>query len=354
MRILTKDFWLGRTVRYDEPSSLTVTIVIPAWNEEESIAATIKSVLAQDYPIKCIVVNDRSTDQTSEIAHSFADVQVIDLTDKAGSKSQALNKALPYLDTDLFICVDADTILEPDAVGLLIRAFNDPKVMVACGFVNSIDRKNFWQGARYAEYHIGQRIVKAAQANANMILVASGCFMAIRSHFIKDHPFDERTMAEDLDLTWSAVAAGHNVAFVSKAICHVHDPYNYHTYTHQVRRWYRGYFQNIKVRNWRRGWRLGTMVYGYLIVNLLSLPITLYSLWYGYQHSESTVVRGLAIWFVLLWGLTLAMTRLNPITFTRDFVRMMVLAYGNYLLYLQSFVQEIVLRRELKIWVKGH
>ena len=96
------------------------------------------------------------------------------------------------------------------------------------------------------------------------------------------------------------------------------------------------------------------MVYGYLIVNLLCLPITLYPLWYGYQHSESTVVRGMVIWFVLLWVLTLAMTRLNPITFTRDFVRMMVLAYGNHLLYLQSFVQEIVLRRELKIWVKGH
>lgn len=352
MRILKSDFWLGKTVDYKAEVDFSVTVVVPAWNEEKYIGATIESILAQDYPVKVVVVNDRSTDKTREIAESYP-ITVLNPDEKAGSKSRALNYAIDFLDTDIFICVDADTILEPDAVGILVKAFADEKVMVASGYVHAVkDQDNFWQGGRAAEYTVGQRIVKDAQANANSILVASGCFMAIRVPFLKEHKFDERTMAEDMDLTWTAIQAGWNVAFANKAICHVHDPFDWHTYSHQVLRWYRGFFQNIVVRKGNLGWRINMVAYPYIIINMIGAPLVLLmfaSILMGNILALKTfVVYSIAVFLIA------AFYEKSFFRFGKDYVRMFFLSFLTYFLYMKSFWKEIVMRDKLTTWVKGH
>jgi len=193
-------------------------------------------------------VDDCSTDRTGAIARSCG-VEVLTAKQNQGSKARAINLAIPEIKEDLMVIVDADTTLATNALHKLMHAFSDTKVMVACGMVHSRNHGSIWEKSRYAEYLCTQYIVKRAQGNARMVLVASGCFSCFRTEWLKDAGgFPERTMAEDMDLTWSAIIDGYRVALVMNAHCTVTDPQDWKTYKGQLLRWYRGFMQCMRVR----------------------------------------------------------------------------------------------------------
>ena len=84
----------------------TITVVIPAYNEEERIAATLQAVQGLEAEVQIIVVNDGSSDRTSELAREQG-VQVVDLKDNRG-KGGAMNEVVPLLDTDIIVFIDGD------------------------------------------------------------------------------------------------------------------------------------------------------------------------------------------------------------------------------------------------------
>lgn len=360
--VLSRRFWLGAPKFSPQPSKLSVTIVIPAWNEEDYIAATIESVLAQDYPLEIIVVNDRSTDRTSEIAKRYGNlgVRVIDVEEKAGSKSQALNKAIPYVSTDIFICVDADTELDTDSVSKLMRAFNNPNVAVACGFVVSKNDHNFWQCARRGEYIVGQSILKSAQENMNAVLVASGCFFAIRFDLLKRHGFDDRTLAEDMDLTWCAVEDGYDVAFVQDAYCYVNDPDSWYLYHKQVYRWYAGLFQCIKERKFNlfnKNPKLGIAVYFYALNSLLDLPIMMISIIAGMiAMPGATMILMTLIYLILFVPAALhgMIRREDTRRYPYYIFTMILVSFLSYCIFVKACYTELFTKNTLRTWVKGH
>ena len=374
--ILSPRFWLGMPKYKRRPSNLSVTVVIPAWNEEDFILETMESLRQQDYPHKLIVVNDRSTDRTSELAKKFAQyhrplypfgvsaldyhVQVIDVEEKAGSKSQALNKALPYIDTDVFVCVDADTELERDSLSRLMMAFNNPNVAVASGFVVSKHDRNFWQRARRGEYIVGQAITKSAQENMNAVLVASGCFFAIRSEVLKQHGFDDATMAEDMDLTWTAVEDGWDVAFVQDAYCYVTDPDSWYLYHKQLHRWYAGLFQCIKKRRFNlftKNPKLGIAVYFYTLMSLIGTPI-----WIAFIIWGATVsVGGVMVYSIFMYLCLFIPAMIHGIWTGRDinhypsYIACTMLAGPiNFYIFAKAGYQEMFTKHKLTEWVKGH
>ena len=338
---------------------MRVLIGVPAWNEEAGIAATIESLLALDYPhTQIVVVDDASTDATPDIVRAYAGqgVELLRAPTNQGSKSQALRLIpLERYNADIFVCVDADTTLAPNALSELVKAFDVPGIAVACGQVNArLDPTrmdgNFWLSGRSAEYVTGQRICKEAQAKWNSVLIASGCMFAVRMDFMMQHGFSERTMAEDMDLTWTAVEHGFDIAYVPAAQCYVNDPYNWHTYRSQVSRWYRGYFQNIKVRrgNLFRRPKLGVIAYMYLGLNLTGLPLFLLTL---VTYTVPTIVSTLINLTILTayyhpWK--------HPVHSVKGIVKMILLSAVNYSIFMHALWQEIVIGKPLKVWVKGH
>jgi cellulose synthase/poly-beta-1,6-N-acetylglucosamine synthase-like glycosyltransferase len=351
------NFLLGRPNYSSDSSNLSVTIVIPAWNEEDFIADTIKSILGQSYSnIKVIVVDDCSTDSTPEIVKQFENVVLMRTDINQGSKSKALNYAIPSIDTDIFICVDADTVLAPNAVENLLKAFNDENTYVASGYIFSKKQSNFWQSARYGEYLFGQEILKTGQQNANIVLVASGCFFGIRTSFLKQYMFNDRTMAEDMDLTWIAIEHKKRITFVEDAICYVDDPYNYTTYTNQVSRWYRGFFQNLKVRRFNlfeHNIKLGLVAYAYMIVNVISLPLTIFAILFVPASITIYVLFWLLLCLVLMMYKGYEQNE-SILTYPKHFVYSIAIFPIVYYIYIKSFIQEIILNKQLKTWVKGH
>jgi len=201
-------------------------------------------------PAQIIVIDDFSSDNTGDAARACG-VTVLRPPKNTGSKAGAQNFALKTVTTPFVMAIDADTTLAPDAIEKLLPALNDPNIAAACGFVLPRHVKTLWERGRYIEYVFAFTFYKRIQDYYGKPLISSGCFPVYRTDILKANGgWSTRTMAEDMDLTWSFYHAGHGVRFVPDAVCYPIEPHNFHFMTKQLRRWSHGFVQNVKL-HWR-------------------------------------------------------------------------------------------------------
>ena len=161
-----------------------ITIVLPVYNEEKVIRATIESLLAIDYPEdrrQILVLSDCSTDGTHDIVREYASrgVKLVAMSERRG-KTAAENESARYATGSIVINTDATTRILPDAVKPLINVFRDESVGVASGrdvsaAVGTVEANRAESG--YVGYEMW---VRDLETRAGSIVGASGCFMAIR------------------------------------------------------------------------------------------------------------------------------------------------------------------------------
>ena len=230
------------------PSKPGVTVLIPAYNEAASVSDTITSLLAQTVPaVEIIVIDDCSSDGTGEVARAFG-VTVVRPPFNTGSKAGAQNFALTQVTTEFTLALDADTIVAPDAIERFLAAMADPTLAAACGFVLPRHVRSVWERGRYIEYLLAFSFYKPVQDHFGKPLIASGCFSIYRTAVLREHGgWQMRTMAEDMDLTWSMYAAGQRVRFVPEAVCYPIEPHDFHFMRKQLRRWSHGFMQNVRL-----------------------------------------------------------------------------------------------------------
>jgi cellulose synthase/poly-beta-1,6-N-acetylglucosamine synthase-like glycosyltransferase len=168
----------------DPPAWPPISIVVPAYNEERAIRATIESLLALDYPPdrrQILVISDASSDRTDDIVREFAGqgVELLRLAERSG-KTAAENAALPLLRGDIVVNTDATIRILPASLKPLLRAFEDPSVGVASG--RDVSVGDLRQEANRAESgYVGYEMwVRALETRVGSIVGASGCFYAIR------------------------------------------------------------------------------------------------------------------------------------------------------------------------------
>lgn len=228
-----------------------LTIIIPAYNEAASIADTIRSLQTQSVRVgEILVVDDCSTDDTAAIARACG-ARVLTPPANTGSKAGAQNHALALVRTGFTMAIDADTTLAPDAIERLVAAFRDPAIAAACGFVVPRHVGSVWERGRYIEYLFAFTFYKQVQDCYGTPLIASGCFSAYRTEILKAQGgWQTRTLAEDMDLTWSLYQDGHGVRFVPEARCYPIEPHNWDFLSKQLKRWSHGFVQNVSL-HWR-------------------------------------------------------------------------------------------------------
>src|SRR5215204_4040487 len=186
-----------------------VTVIVPAYNEAESVGETVRSLREQTCPpAEVIVVDDCSSDDTATVAEA-AGATVLCPPENTGSKAGAQTFALDSVRTDLVMAVDADTTLAIDAIELLLQSFEDPGVAAACGSVVPRRVRTVWERGRYVEYLFLFGLYKRIQEHYGKPMIASGCFSAYRTAELRAMGgWSTRTMAEDMDLTWTIYARG--------------------------------------------------------------------------------------------------------------------------------------------------
>lgn len=156
----------------------TVSLLIPAYDEEEVIAAKVANAQALDYPrerLQVIVASDGSTDATVERARAAAADLVLDLP--AGGKVAALNAAAERATGTLLAFSDANSEWEPGALRRLVAPFADPGVGYVCGQVRFVDAGGDNLEGAYWRYEMAVREMESALAG---ITAGNGAIYAVR------------------------------------------------------------------------------------------------------------------------------------------------------------------------------
>jgi biofilm PGA synthesis N-glycosyltransferase PgaC len=337
-----------------------LTVLVPAYNEAESIADTIRSIQAQTVPPdEIIVIDDFSSDNTGQIARSLG-VTVIRPPKNTGSKAGAQNFALGQVHTPFTMAIDADTTLAPDAIEKLLPALKaDPDVAAVCGFVLPRFVKTVWERGRYIEYMFAFTFFKPIQDFYEKPLISSGCFSAYRTDILKAAGgWSMRTMAEDMDLTWTFYQKGHKVRFIPEAVCYPIEPHDFNFMRKQLKRWSHGFIQNVRL-HWRgilnvpflrttvavALWDATIASFCYLFVlPLLAILVNPLFL-FGYLIDAPAVIVP-----VLVKGVQRRETRRVLASIPSFFVLRIV----NGVFMLKAFWQEFVMGRSLKVYEKGH
>jgi peptidoglycan-N-acetylglucosamine deacetylase len=256
------------TVLSDPPPS--VTVLIPAHNEESVIEQTLASVLASDLPeLRVIVVNDGSTDRTRELLdeHFGRDPRVRIIHQVNRGKPAALHLATSLADTEIVVTIDADTEVEPDAIRKLLRHFSDPKTGAVAGNVKVGNRSRWLTRWQALEYITSQNMEKRAFDLLNCITVVPGALGAWRKKAIDAAGgITADTVAEDADLTIAIRRLGWRVTYEEEAIAWTEAPETPGALIGQRFRWTFGTLQSF----WKHSGTLFRPKYGTL--GFIALP----------------------------------------------------------------------------------
>jgi cellulose synthase/poly-beta-1,6-N-acetylglucosamine synthase-like glycosyltransferase len=254
-------------------ATVALTVVIAAYNEERVIAKTIASLRRSTYrDLEVLVVDDGSTDGTADAVRAVDWHRVRVVTRPNGGKASALNLALTEVRSDLVITFDADTVVRPSTVGVLVRHFADPRVGAVAGQVKVGNRRGLITRWQSLEYLTAIGLDRTAQSLLGAIMVVPGaCAAWRRTAVLEAGGFDHRTLAEDCDLTLSLQRAGWRVEQDHDAIALTEVPQSPRSLVKQRFRWMFGTLQAV----WKQRRMLLRPRYG--VLGLVVMPYTVLS-----------------------------------------------------------------------------
>ncbi|WP_307812942.1 glycosyltransferase [Micromonospora coerulea] len=199
--------------------SAPVSVIVPAYNEQAGIVATVRSLVANDHrDIEVIVVDDGSTDGTADLVDSLGLDGVRVIRKPNGGKAAALNTGLLYASHDIIVTVDADTVFEPDAIRRLIEPFTDPRIGAVAGNVKVANRRRLLGQWQHIEYVIGFNLDRRFYEMLGCIPTVPGAIGAFRRRaLVSAGGMSGDTLAEDTDITMAILRAGWRVVYQDRA-----------------------------------------------------------------------------------------------------------------------------------------
>jgi len=228
-----------------------VSILIAAYNEEENLGDTFRSLRGLDYPelMEVIVVDDGSTDDTPGVLHAtdFPNLKIIKA--EHGGKAHALNVGLTEVSHDIVVTIDADTFLQPQALRRIVaRLLSDPPgtAAVAGSVMEKNSRSTIMTRMQEWDYYAAIASVKRQQSLFQGALVAQGAFSAYHSSILRGSGGWPDVIGEDIVLTWSMLKSGFRVGYEPTAIGFTLGPTTLYGFYRQRKRWARGMIEGLK------------------------------------------------------------------------------------------------------------
>jgi cellulose synthase/poly-beta-1,6-N-acetylglucosamine synthase-like glycosyltransferase len=315
--------WIGET-----PLTPPITIIAPAHNEETSIRVAVRSLLENHYPqLEVIVVNDGSDDRTLEamrdefrlqptrtvyvpkaasapirgLYRSEVDTRLV-VVDKepGGSKADAVNAGLNAATSPYVCIVDADSILENDALlRIMVPVLEDPERVVAVGGIIRVLNGSEIAGGRLRRVRLPRKSIEVIQvieylrafligreawAQGNMLMIISGAFGVFRTDLVRAvGGYRSSSIGEDFDLVARLhrhlldKRADYRILFVPDPMCWTEVPSDLKSLGRQRARWQKGLLDVLwpnrdMLFRWRYG-RIGFLALPYLWVFELSAPV---------------------------------------------------------------------------------
>ncbi|HEX2076008.1 MAG TPA: glycosyltransferase [Geodermatophilus sp.] len=285
----------------------SVSVIIPAFNEEEGILGTIQSIVRSDYPadrLEVVVVNDGSTDGTwAQILAAKArwpQVRAVDLGANYGKRA-AMAEGIRRSRGDVLAFVDSDSYLRADALAHLVAPFTDPRVGGVVGHAEVKNRHATWlTKMQQVRYYAAFRIIKGTESLlSGTVICASGCCAAYRrdvlTPFLHEWEFQTflgrpATFGDDRALT-NRVLQTHRVVYQSTARAETVAPDTLRRFLRQQLRWKKSWLREslYVVRYfWRKNPLAALFTYASIGFPLFAPVVVLHALWSGLSGGTGT------------------------------------------------------------------
>lgn len=379
-----------------------ISIVVPAYNEEEIIIDSVKSFLQLDYPeYEVIVVNDGSTDQTLTKLIDFFDLYPIELNsdtkiqtahlkqaykshtysdlillDKEnGGKADALNAGINTSVYPLFCAIDADCIIEKDALLRIVSPFLKHDETIAVGgmvriangseikdgqIINTKMPKKMIERFQVIEYFRAFLTSRVGWQRYNALMIISGAFGLFKKSAVIEVGGFEKTIGEDMELIlrlhekFRQSGEDYHIDFASDAVCWTQAPDSYNGLESQRIRWHRGLLDSLN----RHKKMIANPKYG--VIGLASMPyFFLVELLGPVIETIGYIVMGLAIYLDLFSSAVIfifLLTCLMGILFSYSAILFEEISYKRYgdlkdilLLFCVSVLEQFYYR-QLTVW----
>jgi cellulose synthase/poly-beta-1,6-N-acetylglucosamine synthase-like glycosyltransferase len=182
----------------------SVSIIVPCFNEENTVMRTVRSILDLDYPkdrLSVILVDDGSTDNTLQVLQELNGHPQVQIYSKDnGGKHSALNFALEKIDSELVGCLDADSFVSPDALRKIVPFFDDSSIMAVTPSIKVHDPKTILQHVQKVEYSWGI-FLRRMLSSMGALYVTPGPFSIFRTNVFRElGGYRKAHHTEDLEL----------------------------------------------------------------------------------------------------------------------------------------------------------
>lgn len=238
MFLMSSLFFAYLKMKKSKPKKIplpSVSIIIPAYNEEKNISKVLDSVLSLDYPkekLQIIVVDDGSTDNTYYVAKRYESKGVLVLRKKnEGKKSYTLNYAIPFAKGEIIATLDADSIVERNSLKEAVLYFSDPRVASVVSAVKVWNKdENFITRAQYVEYNLILFIYRKLLELFDSIHVTPGPFSLFRREVLEERKrecgyyFDNNSLTEDHEIALYIQKKNYRVAYSPKSVVYTKVP----------------------------------------------------------------------------------------------------------------------------------
>jgi cellulose synthase/poly-beta-1,6-N-acetylglucosamine synthase-like glycosyltransferase len=274
-----------------------ISILIPAYNEQENIAATVESIASSIYPKReIIVIDDGSTDRTSKEVQGAIrrcageDIQLLQIEN--GGKARALNTGLFHAKHEIIVVLDADAVLDRKALYYFARHFADPSVGAVAGKVCTTRHAGLLDMFQTLEYAVGQNIDKTAFSGVGAVGIVPGPAGAWRRAALDEAGgFSTETLVEDQDMTLTLLRQGKRVVYEPRVIAYTETPSTLRDFLKQRFRWVYGTMQCF----WKHKSALREKPFS--VMSLIVLPnVFVYNIFlpFTYPFADSALVFGIA------------------------------------------------------------
>lgn len=283
-----------------------ISLLIPAWNEENTLKKTVDSLIKLDYPkekLQIIIVNDGSTDNTQEVAKQLIkdnksyDIILINRTRTLGqfTKAPALNCGLEHVKGKYVGCLDSDSTVAPDVLQLMIPLFEEEKVGAVITAIKVLNPDNLWSKIQRLEYILAT-FVRDLMSRVNTLHITPGALSLYDSHLLKElGGFDEKNITEDYEIAMRLKFNGYNIKIVTKAISYTYVPNTFKSLWDQRVRWFRGFIVTMsKYKKMFGNKSLGMMGVFQYPLNLISFFVIILS----FALSFYMISKAVYIWFI--------------------------------------------------------
>ncbi|MBS0472812.1 MAG: glycosyltransferase [Proteobacteria bacterium] len=266
--------WNRRSVQAEnappERFAATVSVIVPAYNEERVIVKTVERILQSDQPdLEVIVIDDGSHDGTTAVLQGAfgSDSRVTLIRVPNGGKAAALNVGMERARGEILVALDADTQFQRDTIPRLVRWFADPEIGAVAGNAKVGNRINMITRWQALEYIVAQNLERRALAALGTLTVIPGAVGAWRKSVLETMGgFHSDTLAEDQDLTIGIQVRGYRVRFDSSAVAWTEAPTTLTGLARQRFRWAFGTLQCL--------WKYRSLTFNprYGALGLIALP----------------------------------------------------------------------------------